>query len=68
MNPDELLTTGQAAGVLGVSRSTVIRMLEDGTLVGFRLPMRPGAKIKGPWRVQRVDAEELKRRMREGIE
>ncbi len=68
MERDELLTTGQVAEVLGVSRSTAIRMLEDGTLVGFRLPMRPGAKIKGPWRVRRVDAEALKRRMRQGIE
>lgn len=65
MEREELLTTGQAAQVIGVSRSTVVRLIEDGVLPGFRLPARPRAKTKGHWRVKRADAEELRRRIRE---
>jgi excisionase family DNA binding protein len=63
---EELLTTGQAGEVIGVSRSTVVRLIEDGVLPAFRLPARPGARLKGHWRVRRADAEELRRRMRQG--
>lgn len=60
---DELLTSGQAAEVIGVSRSTVVRLIEDGVLPGFRLPARPGGRTKGHWRVRRADAVELRRKM-----
>jgi excisionase family DNA binding protein len=46
------LTTGQAAELLGVSRSTVVRYIEAGTLDARRLP-------GGHWRIRRHDAEEL---------
>jgi excisionase family DNA binding protein len=62
---EELLTTGQAAELIGVSRSTVVRLIEDGVLPGFRLPARPGSRTKGHWRIRRVDAEELRFKMRE---
>jgi excisionase family DNA binding protein len=65
MEREELLTTGQAAQVIGVSRSTVVRLIEDGILPGFRLPTRPRARTKGHWRVKRTDAEVLRRRMQE---
>lgn len=61
---EALLTTGQAADILGVSRSTVVRLLEEGTLPGFRLPARAGSRLKGHWRVVRVDVVELRRKMR----
>jgi len=50
--PGEWLTTGQAAELLGVSRSTVVRYIEAGTLDARRLP-------GGHWRVRRTDAERL---------
>lgn len=50
--PGEWLTTGQAAELLGVSRSTVVRYIEAGTLDARRLP-------GGHWRIRRSDAEEL---------
>ena len=52
--PGEWLTTGQAAELLGVSRSTVVRYIEAGTLVARRLP-------GGHWRVRRSEAEKLLR-------
>ena len=58
-----MLTSGQAADVIGVSRSTVVRLIEDGLLPGFRLPPRAGARTKGHWRVRRADAVELRRKM-----
>jgi excisionase family DNA binding protein len=60
---DELLTSGQAADVIGVSRSTVVRLIEDGVLPAFRLPARPGGRTKGHWRVKRTEAEALRRKM-----
>ena len=68
MGSDDLLTTGQAAEVIGVSRSTVVRFIEDGLLPAFRLPMRPSARGRGHWRITRADAEQLRRRMREDVE
>jgi excisionase family DNA binding protein len=52
--PGEWLTTGQAAELLGVSRSTVVRYIEAGTLNARRLP-------GGHWRVRRSEAERLLR-------
>ncbi len=52
--PGEWLTTGQAAELLGVSRSTVVRYIEAGTLDARRLP-------GGHWRIRRADAEKLLR-------
>jgi excisionase family DNA binding protein len=52
--PDEWLTTGQAAEMLGVSRSTVVRYIEAGTLEARRLP-------SGHWRIHRTAAEKLLR-------
>lgn len=48
------MTTGQAAELLGVSRSTVVRYIEAGTLEARRLP-------GGHWRIRRSDAEKLLR-------
>lgn len=52
--PDEWLTTGQAAALLGISRSTVVRYIEAGTLEARRLP-------GGHWRIRRAVAEKLLR-------
>ena len=52
--PGEWLTTGQAAELLGVSRSTVVRYIEAGTLEARRLP-------GGHWRIRRSEAEKLLR-------
>ena len=52
--PGEWLTTGQAAELLGVSRSTVVRYIEAGTLEARRLP-------GGHWRIRRSEAERLLR-------
>ena len=52
--PQEWLTTGQAAALLGISRSTVVRYIEAGTLEARRLP-------GGHWRIARSDAEKLLR-------
>ena len=52
--PGEWLTTGQAAELLGVSRSTVVRYIEAGTLNARRLP-------GGHWRIRRSEAEKLLR-------
>jgi excisionase family DNA binding protein len=52
--PGEWLTTGQAAELLGVSRSTVVRYIEAGTLEARRLP-------GGHWRIRRNEAERLLR-------
>jgi len=68
MPSDELLTTGEAAEVVGVSRSTLVRLIEDGVLPAYRLPTRPGAKRRGHWRVKHADAERLRRRMEAGQE
>ena len=48
------MTTGQAAELLGVSRSTVVRYIEAGTLDARRLP-------GGHWRIRRSEAEKLLR-------
>ncbi len=50
--PDEWLTTGQAAALLGISRSTVVRYIEAGNLDARRLP-------GGHWRIRRAAAEKL---------
>jgi excisionase family DNA binding protein len=52
--PGEWLTAGQAATLLGISRSTVVRYIEAGTLDARRLP-------GGHWRVRRDAAEKLLR-------
>ncbi len=52
--PGEWLTTGQTATLLGISRSTVVRYIEAGTLEARRLP-------GGHWRVRRAAAESLLR-------
>ena len=52
---DEWLTTGQAARLLGVSRSTVVRHIDAGNLEAFRLP-------GGHWRIHRATVENLRRR------
>lgn len=46
------LRLGQVAELLGVSRSTVRRLVDDGTLKGFRLP-------SGHRRVRLADVESL---------
>ncbi len=48
------MTTGEAAELLGVSRSTVVRYIEAGTLDARRLP-------GGHWRIRRSEAEKLLR-------
>jgi excisionase family DNA binding protein len=53
MAEDEWLTTGQAAKLLGVSRSTVLRQIDAGTLQARRLP-------HGHWRIPRASAENLR--------
>lgn len=50
--PDEWLTTGEAARLLGISRSTVVRYIEAGTLDARRLP-------GGHWRLRRTAVEKL---------
>ena len=52
--PGELLSTGQAAKLLGVHRSTVLRYIEEGKL---RAQVLPG----GQHRVRREDVEALLR-------
>lgn len=34
----EVMTTGEAAGALGISQQTVIRLCDDGSLESFRIP------------------------------
>ena len=51
--PAEWLTTGQAATVIGVSRSTIVRYIESGDLEARRLP-------GGHWRIDRAAAEKLR--------
>ena len=58
-----MLTSGEAAEVLGVSRSTAVRLIEDGLLPALRLPARPGGRAKGHWRVRKADAVALRRKM-----
>jgi excisionase family DNA binding protein len=48
------LTTGQAAKLLGVSRSTVMRHIDAGSIEGYRLP-------GGHWRIRRADLEKIVR-------
>jgi excisionase family DNA binding protein len=50
--PEEWLTTGQAAELLGVHRSTLLRYVEEGRLPARRLPT-------GHYRVRREDLEKL---------
>ena len=62
MPDEELLTTGEAAKLLRVSKSTVLRYIRDGHLPGaIRLP-------SGYVRVPRSAVEQLLRRGREDIE
>jgi excisionase family DNA binding protein len=51
----ELLTTVEAASRLGFSRATVVRLCEDGRLIGA-YKTRPG----GHWRVPLAAVEQLK--------
>jgi excisionase family DNA binding protein len=53
-NPDELLSTGQVAELLGVSRGTVWRYVDLGLIPARRLP-------SGVIRIRRGDLEEFRR-------
>jgi excisionase family DNA binding protein len=52
--PGELLSTGEAAQLLGVHRSTILRYIEEGKLPAQVLP-------GGQHRVRREDVEKLLR-------
>jgi len=52
--PDELLTTTEAAKLLGVDRSTVARYVRQGKLPAIRLP-------SGHTRIRRADVDRLVR-------
>ncbi len=54
--PDDLLTLGQASRLSGISRRTLLRWVQNGRLVGFRLGHR--------FRVRRID---LLRFMTDGL-
>lgn len=49
-----MLTTSQAAALLGVDRATVARWVRLGQLPAVRLP-------SGHWRIRRVEVERLLR-------
>jgi excisionase family DNA binding protein len=59
--PDELLTTGEAAELLGVSRWTCLRYIREGRLPAVRLP-------SGHMRIKRSDVERLIEQGREDVE
>lgn len=58
---DELLTTEQAAEILGVSRQAVVWFIHHKGLPAIRT----GKRIGGRWVLRRADVEEY-RRKREG--
>lgn len=58
-NGDELLTTVQAAKLLGVSDSSIRRYIEAGQLPAMRLPT-------GVYRVPRSAVDEYLRQLQEG--
>lgn len=45
-NADAVITTGQAAEILGVSRRTVTRMLDRGELPGIRLGLNHHRSVR----------------------
>ena len=53
MNPPHLITTGQAATILGVSVSTVRRLIEDGHLRAY-------GKLPGPRGVYLIDEADVR--------
>jgi excisionase family DNA binding protein len=55
MGASDVFTTGEAAKVCGVSQQTIIRSIDTGMLVGFKVP---GSKFR------RVKAVELRKFMR----
>jgi len=55
MRDGEVFTTGEAAKVCGVSQQTIIRSIDEGLLIGFRVP---GSKFR------RVPAVELRKFIR----
>lgn len=66
-NEDGLLTTGEAAEILGCSIATVRRMADDGSLEGERLASwssrgadSRGYRLQGHRRVTRASVERLK--------
>ena len=60
MAEDEL-TTGQAAELMGVSRSSLVRYVRSGLLPARRLP-------GGHLRIRRADVERLRQQGREDVE
>ncbi len=56
MKDDSILTTGQAARILGCCPRTVCNLVDTGKLPGWRIPGRHG----GDRRVKREDVERLK--------
>lgn len=51
-NPDEMLNSNDAGKILGVSGKTMIRLMEDGRI--------PGYKIGGVWKFKRGEVEEYR--------
>lgn len=51
-SPQDILTVGEAAGILRVSRSTVWRWCQNGTL-------RTAFKVGRNWRLRRAEVEEI---------
>lgn len=56
-----MVSVSSAAERLGVSRDTVLRYIEAGTLTGYRFTER------GWWRVTKSSIDSLERSMREQI-
>jgi len=59
-DPEELLTTAQAAQLLGLSEETVRRLFDEGELTGMRTRPGPG----GHRRPSRESVEAYRRRQR----
>lgn len=56
LEPESTATTAQAADLLGVSRSTVTRLVQDGKLKAYKL--NPSA-VNSPLRIYRTSVDRL---------
>lgn len=56
MQPDNtILTVTQFAGRIKSTRMTVLRMIKDGKIIGFRLSDSP----RSPWRIRASEIDRL---------
>jgi len=56
LEPESTVTTAQAADLLGVSRSTITRLVQDGQLEAYKL--NPSA-VNSPLRIYRASIDRL---------